>query len=497
MYVPAMLRAVGFTLEEAYKAYLEIVNIATVFISFYAFKKITRNDVSAVVGSVLYAGSIQRVTLMYSAVLGGVSGMVFYPLILAGFWLLFTEDVESEEYKRIWILLTLGFTGILMTHMISCLMIGMYSVLLCIVMLKRLLRKNTLIQLFKSAGMAVLLNLWYLVPFFQYMFCEKLRINSKIAEETPIEDYYAVLEDFAQEGKSLYNFFTDNDTLGNSAFIVIFLYIVTIPVQKKCKQTGRIRFFSLFTLFTILVCTDMFPVVELARKSRLMTKFFQTIQYQYRLMSVAIVMAACLAALFFAMDMFERKKLYYIAGVLCCITLYQNMQYFATLSFDAVYLDSIALESRTDKELYSYTVGNGEYLPVMFKTTELTETVESEGPLILDQIHRDGLSFEVTVKNQTSEEKEVLFPILYYGGYRARDIISHEELKTVIGDNGRVVVMIPPDYSGTFHVGFREPLLWRIAEVISVVTLMVILVLIYKPKMAFGIVKRYRRNKVS
>lgn len=480
MYVPAMLRAVGFTLEEAYKAYLGIVNIATVFVSFYAFKKITRDDIPAMVGSVLYAGSIQRVTLMYTVVLGGVSGMVFYPLILAGFWLLFTEDVESEEYKRVWILLTLGFTGILMTHMISCLMIGMYSVLLCIVMLKRLLRKNTLIQLFKAAGMAVLLNLWYLVPFLQYMFREKLRINSKIAANTSIEDYYAALEDFAQEGKSLYHFFTDNDTLGYAILIVLLLYIATIPVQKKCKQTGRVRIFSLFTLFTIFVCTDLFPVVALARRSSLLTKFFRTIQYQYRLMSVVIVMAACLAALFFTMDIFERKKLYYIAGVLCCIMLWQNIQYFATLSFDAVYLDSIALESRTDKELYSYTVGNGEYLPVMFKTTELTEAVESEESLIMDQVRREGLSFEVSVRNLSSAEGEVLFPILYYGGYQARDLTSHEDLTTAIGDNGRVAVTVPPNYSGTFHVGFHEPLLWRIAEIISVITFIIMIVLMYR-----------------
>lgn len=497
MYVPAMLRAVGFTLEEVYKVYLGIVNVATVFISFYAFKKITRNDVSAMIGSVLYAGSIQRVTLMYSVVLGGVSGMVFYPLILAGFWMLFTEDVESEAYKRIWILLTFGYTGILMTHMVSCLMIGMYSVLLCIVMLKRLLRKNTLMQLFKAAVMTVFLNLWYLVPFLQYMFCEKLRINSKIAAKTSIEDYYAALEDFAQEGKSLYNFFTDIDALGIPVLIVLLMYIVTIPVQKKCRQTGRVRVFSLFTLFTILVCTDLFPVVALARRSSLLTKFFQTIQYQYRLMSVAVVMAACLAALFFTLDLFDRKKIWCIVGVLCCITLYQNIQYFASLSFDAVYLDSIALESRTDKELYSYTVGNGEYLPVMFQTTELTETVESEEPLILDQVRRDGLSFEVTVRNQAAEKKEVLFPILYYGGYQARDMISHDVLRTAIGDNGRVAVTVPPHYSGTFHVGFHEPLSWRIAEMVSVITLITILVIIYKPGIAFDIVKRHRQNKES
>ena len=494
MYFPAFLRVVGFSLEEAYKTYLGIVNIATVFISFYAFKKITRDDVAAMTGSVLYAGGM-RVTLMYSVVLGSVSGMTFYPLIVAGFYLLFTEDTASGEYKRIWILLTAGFTGILMTHMISCLMIGLYSVMLCIVMLKKVLRRNTFVELLKAAGAAVLLSLWYLIPFVQYMLGEKLRINSNIAKDVQIEDYYAALEDFAQEGRNLYNLFMDHNTLGFALIVVILLYAVTIPVQGKGKQIKYCRNFALLTLFTVLVCTDLFPVVAIARRSVILTKFFQTIQYQFRLMSVAAVMLACFAALFFASGVFDRKNLYWIAGMICCITLYQDMQYYETLSFDKIYLDGIALEARTDKNIYSYTVGNGEYLPVDTQTTAFTSEVEYEGDMVIDWIERDSLSFEINVENKGGEEGEILFPILYYGGYKAKDCGSRAQLETMSGDNGRVAVKIPSGYRGKIHVGFHEPLLWRIAEGISLITLVCIAVYIQKPDMIRRIRKKICAKK--
>ena len=494
MYFPAFLRVIGFSLEEAYKVYLGIINIATVFISFYAFRKITRDDVAAMTGSVLYAGGM-RVTLMYSVVLGGVSGMTFYPLIVAGFYLLFTEDIASGEYKKIWILLTAGFTGILMTHMISCLIIGLYSVLLCIVMLKKVLRRNTFVELLKAAGAAVLLSLWYLVPFVQYMLGEKLRINSKIAKDVRIEDYYAALEDFTQEGTNLCNLFTDHNTLGFALIVVILLFTVTIPVQGKGKQIKYCRNFALLALLTVMVGTDLFPVVAIARRSVILTKFFQTIQYQFRFMSVAAVMLACFAALFFASGVFERKNLYWIAGLICCITLYQDMQYYTTLSFDKIYLDGVALEARTNKNIYSYTVGNGEYLPVNTKTTALTSELEFVGDLEVDQIERDGLSFKINVQNKGDEAGEVLFPILYYGGYQAKDCGSREQLGTVSGDNGRVAVKIPSGYRGKLQVGFHEPLLWRIAEGISLITLLSIAVYIQKPDRIKRISKKYMQKR--
>ena len=82
------------------------------------------------------------------------------------------------------------------------------------------------------------------------------------------------------------------------------------------------------------------------------------------------------------------------------------------------------------------------------------------------------------MRNLSSEEGVLLCPLLYYSGYRARDAVDHEKLKVEIGDNGRVAVTIPPNYNGTFHLGYYEPIVWRIAEVISVLTLIAFIVMI-------------------
>lgn len=475
MYLPSMLRGIGFTLEECYKVYLGGINIATVFLSFYAFWKMTRKEVPAMIGSVLYAGSIVRIRILYRIMLGAVSAMAFYPLIVAGFYLLFSEDVDSEEYRGTWILLTVGFTGVLMTHMLSCLMAGVCAILVCIVMLKRLLRKKTFLMLFKAAVATVLLNFWFLVPFLQYMATEKLRINTKMAERRTITDYYASLADFTKEGKNIYHLFTDGDLIGFPMLLALLLFILMLVSGKLQRQ---VKIFSLLALFTVVLCTNLFPYVAVAQKSYLLMKIFLTIQYQDRWKNIAVVMLASMTVLFLSMEMFDRKKLLCIAGVLCCLTLYQDQQYIAALAFDQIHLDPISMESYLKKDLLSYNVVNGEYLPVATKTTELTTEIESEDRVSVEQTVRNGLSFEVNVRNDSAEERELLFPVLYYRGYRASDILSKEKLKTTIGDNGRVAVAVPPNYAGTVHLGYYEPLIWRITEMISVITLVVLIVMI-------------------
>jgi hypothetical protein len=471
LYFPALLRMVGFTLQDAYKIYAETVNIAVVCIAFYSFKKISKDDVAAMAGTVLYAGSTNRLHWMYGQWVGAYSGMMFYPLIVAGFYLIFTEDETSEEYKRLWVPLTLGFTGVLSTHMLSCLMVGVYAVLACLLCIRKVFRKHTFFLLLKAAGVAVLLNLWYLVPFLQYMKTEKLRINSSLTKAITVTDYYARLADYTQDGKNFYEMFLNRSCLGYAAIFLLLLYIVTIPFQKKDKLTSYSRVVFGFTIFAIWVCMDCFPTVKLAKLSTLILKYFLTLQYQSRLLSVIAVLVACVGALFFAMKIFEPKLIYLLAGLLCCITLVQDFQYFETLQPELFYQDGIEISFRTDDQTAHYAVGNGEYLPVATEVQELTKEVQGSDGLEYNVGERKYLTFDVEVNNPTGQEQELLLPLLYYTGYRGYDSQSKEKMTVMSGDNGRVAVTIPSGYQGTLHVAFYEPWYWRAAEIISLLTL--------------------------
>ena len=474
LYPSAVMRIVGFTVEEAYKFYMFCVNAMTVAIAFYAFYKMTKDELAAMAGSILYAGNLYRLDCLHQAKVGRCSAMMFYPLILVGFYLLFTEDVDSKEYKRIWVYLTAGFTGLLMTHMLSGLMVAVYAVIACLLMFKRVLRKNTMLELLKAAGGFVLLNLWFVVPFLSYMCSEKLLINSRlnrvIGEEA---DYYALLEDFTQEGKDLYHLVLERDSMGYALLLLLILYVVTIPLQQKGDSlTLRSRWLFGGTLLTLWVCMKSFPVVEIARLSDIFYKYFKTTQYQIRFMSVTIVFAACMGAVFFAMRLLKDKELWLLAGILLCITVWQNDLYFQDMTAEEVCLDTADLNFYQGKGT-TYSVGNAEYLPVNVDRQQLTDAVVGQEGLKIEAVDRKYLSYQMEVNNPTEQEKEIKLPVLYYTGYRAKDMSSHSILTTYMGENGCVTVKVPANYSGRFEMKYHEAWYWRIAEMVSLLTLVI------------------------
>lgn len=475
LYFPAVLRMAGFTLQDAYKCYCGVVNIAVVFVSFYSFKKITKNDIAAMAGSVLYAGSTTNLSLLYTTTMvGNYSAIVFYPLIITGFYLVFTEDISSKEYKRIWIILTFGFTGLLMTHVLSCLIIGAYSVICCLIMIKKVFCKNAALELTKAVCATILLNLWFLIPFINYMLSEKIHINSELGKNPGNTDYYVLLGDFMKkgDGRSIYNLFLHPEYhIDYAILFVLLLYVATMPIQKKNMLTRCSRVFACFTIFAFWLCTDLFPVVRVAKFHTVFLKIFTTLQYQYRFFNIALAIAACLVAVFFAMEVVEPKSIYLIVGLLSCFTLYQDCKYFETVKTESIYLDYANLEIMQG----SYEMGKAEYLPVATDMDRLTREVEYDETLQIDDIKREYLTFDISAANPTEQERDVLLPMLYYSGYQSFDTESKAVLKTAMGDNGRVAVTVPGDYHGTFHTAFYEPWSWRMAEVISILTLFFII----------------------
>lgn len=473
MYPSALLRMVGFTVEEAYKFYMLAVNAATVAISFYAFRKITKDELAAMSGSILYAGNFYRLDCLHHAKVGRCSAMMFYPLVFMGFYLLFTEDVDSKEYKKIWGYLTLGFTGLLMTHMLSGLMVAVYAVITCLIMWKKVLRKNTMLELAKAAVVFVLLNLWFLVPFLGYMFSERLFINSKIDASVDGTDYYALLSDFAQEGKSLYHLVMDRDSVGYALLLILILYVVTIPIQNRENiVTKRSRWLFGGTLLTIWVCMEFFPAVGLARLSGVIYKYFSLTQYQIRFMSLAIIFAACTGAVFFAMRLFPEKEMWLLAGMILCVTVWQDDIYFQAAVVEDVFLDT------ADLNFYqgfgpTYSVGNGEYLPVQTDRQQMSDEIVPQEGLEIETVEREYLTYRITVHNTTEQEKEIKLPVLYYTGYLAQDMGSHTKMAAYMGKNGCVTVRVPGGYSGCFEMGFHVAWYWRVAEIISLLTLVI------------------------
>ena len=90
LYIPAFFRLAGADVQMSYRMFLVLVNGATAFGSFAAFRKIFRDDYTGLLGSALYTMSVYRVFLLYAeAEVGEVLALVFLPFVLAGACVIF------------------------------------------------------------------------------------------------------------------------------------------------------------------------------------------------------------------------------------------------------------------------------------------------------------------------------------------------------------------------------------------------------------------------
>ena len=123
-------------------------------------------------------------------------------------------------------------------------------------------------------------------------------------------------------------------------------------------------------------------------------------------------------------------------------------------------------------------VGGGEYMRYSPGTDRvadderaaLTAGVESRNLDWLELTSRDGLTFRLDAMASLDEAGEIRLPVFNYKGIAARD--SEENLLPVSdGLNCRAVVTVPAGFDGPVTVGFEEPLPWRVASWISLLSL--------------------------
>lgn len=165
LYIPAMLRIIGFDVQTAYKSFILIINIFTAISSYYCFRRLSGNDRLGIVGALLYTTSVYRLNCIYTrSAVGEYTALSFLPFILVGMMeILFSE--ENQRKKDSFLLGAAGFSGVILTHIISCETAVLLTAVICIINFKKLFQKKVFTELIKMTAVTLILTAWFLVPF--------------------------------------------------------------------------------------------------------------------------------------------------------------------------------------------------------------------------------------------------------------------------------------------------------------------------------------------
>lgn len=489
LYLPAVLYICGESIQTAYRFYVLFVNGATVFAAYFCFSKMSNHKIG-LVATVLYTLNIYRLVCLYTrAAVGEYTAMVFLPLVLYGLWSAYTLPEESKEQERSWLTITAGCTGIFLSHMITTEIAAFFIIITCILLWKRTLRKKIFLVLIKAAAATVLLNLWLLVPFLDYMACGTYVITSPYAYQA---------ERIEERGVSLLHFFSNTAvemplTVGGALLLVLLGWIfLNIRMGRAAGHpqfcSCRKEYFAVFLCFlSLFMPTNLFPYTWLADRIQVLQMFVRSIQFPWRMFAAAGIMLSYLFCLILHKEEIERKKKAVFAGILLVLSIWQGISYMGVClnHFSAYYVYQ-------EEDLSTFSVGGGEYLPLKIQEdSEIQENAGIQESFVLqeymkpylDQLTFDGDAIDVeawrrekgkvivSLTNKTGKTQQVEVPLLLYKGYHAI-ADTGEELAIYPGESYRIAVSVPADFSGSFRVAFREPWYWRVCEGISLVTLL-------------------------
>lgn len=486
LYFPAALRLVGFTLQDAYKIYIFFINVITAVTAYYAVRHMTENRKIALVGAGLYTLSIYRILNIYQrSAVGEYSAMAYFPLVFVGLHLLFCED-QTKRKKGV-PCLVIGYTAILQSHCLSFEMIIIFSVVYILIHPKRFWKN---ILLFIGTGIvSVLLNLSFLVPFADYMLNQDMAVESsrfgQIMQEQGIfvAQLFQIFTYGGKYSQPLYAGIREDMplTVGLPLMLVLLLFLWEVLFYGRQLKTENGDYhwreqlgLAIMMVFSLVMSCWFFPW-EAIEEIPVIGKSLTIFQFAWRFLAVGAVTGALLGG-------YVIRNLGYIASAewkkivvagLSFLTLLGSVQMMSNL----MTMSEAKTVTGTDGINSIEVIINGEYLPKETDKYRLVDNQFYPGEGVeLYGVRKDNDRYILSVANTSRRESQILVPYLAYKGYVAIDCQSQTQMEIQKGEDAIIEVILPAGYQGDIEVYFREPVTWRAAEVVSLLTLLILIV---------------------
>ena len=349
LYIPAVFRLAGCSVQASYRIFLILINIVTVLIAYKVFEKIFEDMYVGVLGTALYSSSVYRMFLLYAeAELGEVLALVFLPIVLYGCYLLFYD--ENTKWAYLWI--AIGISGILRSHVLSAGITILFLMMFAICCFKKYGQKNTWIQTGLAIAMTLAFNLNYLYTMFRYMTCGMYILNPFMRQAIQSNGLQItqLFMCFYQAGGS--HEFGMNGISGALPVglgfplvigVVLFLYLVFVcgpDYQKQIKLYGcKMCVMGVIACYCSTLC---FPWDRICKIGSIFTVAVSAIGQPWHFLQIGVIAFSMLGCMAYIM-LKQKNRLYskvygvglVMVALLCCSYLVANMLF--TYNFVRVY----------------------------------------------------------------------------------------------------------------------------------------------------------------
>ncbi len=467
LYIPAILRLIGLPLLTSYKIYIWLVNLLTLSAAYYCgLTFFGKRRLSLLVAIAYTASSYRLMDLYVRSAAGEYTALIFLPVIAAAFYRIYTDHISAKGYQKNAIILALGMAGLLYTHVLTTEMAVLMAVLTALIFIKRTVRKETLLVLFKAIGLCLTLGLCYIVPFLDYYIHTDTMIKESGETAATIQQSGGYISQYFAFFRTIYGA-NDTDpslrmqiTPGPLLMLTIIAALIVILVKRADK---RIYFLTAMSLLSLFMASNLFPWDFISKTT--VGNMLAAVQFPWRYLGFAtLFMALLLGCLIEKIpgDGHWRVLLSHGAALIAIFTLGLFVLSYGSGVSSVSYVDTLELPS-----YIGIDVNGKEYLLTGTDIEKLDyDVTATAGQASL--LSEDGL--DMTIEVDADEATTIEVPRFAYPYFTAVTD-SGESLAISSGTNNKMAIALPEAYSGTINISFHEPIYWRLAEVISLISL--------------------------
>ncbi len=474
LYLPAMLRLIGIPVVAAYKLFLFFINIITVIVAYRCFGRITADSFLGALAAFVYSTSNYRLLDLYiRAAVGEYTAMLFLPMVACGICLIYgwTAGEENDATTDVIFYLTLGMSGILLSHMMTLEITGIILIIICVINIKKTFTRKALSAYLISAAATLLITLYFTLPFVDYFTTENVRINQVVGNARQIQEsgtrLYEFFDFFMIPFSNLDSSISDDRMLTTPGMVLMGVLVAAIAVIISKRADMRIKVLTTAALILLFVSSDIFPWNALASSSAIGDLLAQ-VQFPWRYVAPAtVVLTLLLTALLRNKDNTRTAFIIISIGAAMCVW------------FFGVYGKYAELDTfETTADLDTYDMGFIEYLRPDAVREDFKKKIDvTAGKAEVYELERVGTSMDVYV--MSPEGATIELPVLNYKYYTVKDEKGNS-YAIMDGKNDEICFDVDAGFDGIISLRYEVPGLWHVAETISVISFMCFLIIMGK-----------------
>jgi len=424
---------------------------------FYCSNKITKDKYISAIAAFLYTFCQYRaIDLYWRFSIGESLAFIFLPIILYGCYEVFNGNPKK------WYVLTIGFSGMLYSHLISTLLAFIMVIIYMLFSYRNVLKNGKRIVYLLLAGITtVFIGSFQLFPMFEQMFSNTFMFM--INKFTyPVDNAYLASQIFN-------NVFSITSSSSKGWRMYGLGFATALPLLsrffiKKSDNELILLADRLLIISVIFLCftTSLFPWNSL--------HIFDYIQFPWRFNLLISLLVSLISGIYLVF-LIKKNKYFYVGLPLVLIALIINTCNSASLFVNHV--DSkygyFVSEKTTREQIYAYDIGGGrEYLPTMADLDYLM--IRGSDYITLSPDDIEITNYRETSKklsfNFKSNENDNSFvlPKVWYKGYAS--YINGVEIKNTINDDGLVCIQTT-ESSGYIELVYKSTTIQRFSLYIS------------------------------